>query len=255
MRVRIRYSKQGRMKYIGHLDMMRFFQKACRRAGIDVAYTEGMSPHMSMSFALPLGVGMTSDSEYVDVDLSEPLTEKELLERLNRSRPDGIRFTAARQIGIGKAHKGMSLTARADYSLTFREGYSWDEGWTEAFEKWLEQDEIPVVKKGKRTEKVINIRPLIFGVKPGPCGSESGPDIRLALSAGQESNLRPELVMQAFAEGTGREWSPFIFLINRDELYADVGKGGEHDFVPLIDLGTELTEERIRTPDQENGSC
>ena len=55
MRVRVKYSKQGLMRFIGHLDMMRYFQKACRRAGIDVTYTEGLSPHMSMSFALPLG--------------------------------------------------------------------------------------------------------------------------------------------------------------------------------------------------------
>ena len=56
------------MKYIGHLDMMRFFQKAIRRAGIDVAYSEGFSPHMIMSFAYPLGVGMTSSGEYFDLE-------------------------------------------------------------------------------------------------------------------------------------------------------------------------------------------
>ena len=95
MRMRIRYYKQGLMKFIGHLDMMRYFQKACRRAGIDVTYTEGMSPHMSMSFAFPLGVGMTSDSEYVDVDINTPVPCDEIIERLNRSAPEGIRLMQA----------------------------------------------------------------------------------------------------------------------------------------------------------------
>ena len=63
MRVRIKYSKQGLFKFIGHLDMMRCFQKLLRRAGVDVTFSEGYSPHMVMSYAFPLGVGMTSDPE------------------------------------------------------------------------------------------------------------------------------------------------------------------------------------------------
>ena len=66
------------MKYIGHLDMMRFFQKAIRRAGIDVAYSEGFSPHMIMSFAYPLGVGMTSSGEYFDLEINTPLSTAEM---------------------------------------------------------------------------------------------------------------------------------------------------------------------------------
>ena len=56
MKVRIKFRKQGVMKFIGHLDVMRYFQKAIRRADIDIAYTEGFSPHMILSFAAPLGV-------------------------------------------------------------------------------------------------------------------------------------------------------------------------------------------------------
>ena len=69
MRVRVKFSKSGAMKFIGHLDVMRYFQKAMRRAEIDIAYSEGMSPHMIMSFAQPLGVGLTSDGEYMDVEV------------------------------------------------------------------------------------------------------------------------------------------------------------------------------------------
>ena len=66
MKIRVKFSKHGAMKFIGHLDIMRYFQKAIRRAEIPIVFTEGFSPHMVMSFANPLGVGLTSDGEYLD---------------------------------------------------------------------------------------------------------------------------------------------------------------------------------------------
>ena len=263
MRVRVKYSKQGLMRFIGHLDMMRYFQKACRRAGIDVVYTEGLSPHMSMSFALPLGVGMTSDSEYVDVDLVHDISGREIVDRLNESVPEGIHFLDARQIPVGKAYKGMTLAARADYTLRLKDSFHdcgdrqpsgqteslhdceprtecgsndprrthWDCTWREGFQRWLEQPVIMVMKKGKKTEREINIRPLIYEFR------FEGADLILGLSAGLDRNIRPELVMQAFADQTGRQFGASLFAINRDEVYADLGKGAQHDFRSLIDLG------------------
>ena len=63
MKVRIKFAKEGMMKFIGHLDIMRYFQKAIRRAELPIAYSEGFSPHMILSFAAPLGVGITSLGE------------------------------------------------------------------------------------------------------------------------------------------------------------------------------------------------
>ena len=57
MKVRIKFAKEGMMKFIGHLDIMRYFQKAIRRAELPIAYSGGFSPHMILSFAAPLGVG------------------------------------------------------------------------------------------------------------------------------------------------------------------------------------------------------
>lgn len=61
LKVRIKFRKQGNMKFIGHLDIMRYFQKVMRRADVDIRYSEGFSPHQIMSFAAPLGVGLTSN--------------------------------------------------------------------------------------------------------------------------------------------------------------------------------------------------
>ena len=58
MKIRIKFAKIGPVKYVGHLDMLRYFQKLMRRAGIDITYSEGFNPHQKMSFAAPLGVGV-----------------------------------------------------------------------------------------------------------------------------------------------------------------------------------------------------
>ena len=60
MRVRVKFEKTGIMRYVGHLDLMRFFQKAVKRANLPIRYSEGFNPHQIMSFAAPLGVGLTS---------------------------------------------------------------------------------------------------------------------------------------------------------------------------------------------------
>ena len=86
MKVRIKFSKNGPIKFIGHLDVMRYFQKAIRRAEIDIAYSKGFSPHQIMSFAQPLGVGVESDGEYVDVELNSAVSSLDVKNRLRVSR-------------------------------------------------------------------------------------------------------------------------------------------------------------------------
>ena len=82
------------MKFIGHLDMMRYFQKAVRRANIDICYSEGYSPHQIMSFAAPLGVGITSDGEYFDIEVNSSLSSKESIEAFNQTMVDGVEVTS-----------------------------------------------------------------------------------------------------------------------------------------------------------------
>lgn len=252
MRVRIKYTKQGLMKYIGHLDMMRAFQKQLRRSGADVVFTEGFSPHMSMSYAFPLGVGMTSDSEYVDLDLNLSSSGKELIALLNETSPEGVHFLDARKIPLGKANKGMALVAAADYTLSLKEASSLPEDWRERLKAWLSQEEIKVVRKTKKNEREINIRPLIFscftdpppriiqGIADREAFSERRGELALQLSAGSEENLRPDLFMEAFFRDQGWAYHPGIFLVNRDEVYARKPGEGESAFVPLIGLGEEI---------------
>ena len=78
------------MKFIGHLDVMRFFQKVMRRADVPIAFTGGFSPHMIMSFANPLGVGVTSDGEYFDIELTQEIDMNAAVERMNQVMVEGM---------------------------------------------------------------------------------------------------------------------------------------------------------------------
>lgn len=111
MKARIKFRKYGCMKFIGHLDIMRFFQKVMRRADIPIAFTGGFSPHMIMSFANPLGVGVTSDGEYFDIELTEAIDMKAAVVRMNQVVVEGIDIVNMVPISDDKKQTGMSIVA------------------------------------------------------------------------------------------------------------------------------------------------
>ena len=89
MRVRLKFFKYGTMKYIGHLDMLRYFQKAFRRAHVPMKYSEGFNPHPVMSFAAPLGVGITSEGEYLDIETDKDVDLNALVSDINSQMVEG----------------------------------------------------------------------------------------------------------------------------------------------------------------------
>ena len=122
MKVRIKFSKHGSMKFIGHLDIMRYFQKAMRRADVAICYSGGFSPHQIMSFAAPLGVGITSNGEYMDIETEDTEDLSTMKERLNSVMAEGIQIRRVIKLPDSAAN-AMSIVAAADYTLTFRAGY------------------------------------------------------------------------------------------------------------------------------------
>lgn len=240
MKVRIKFEKSGSMKFIGHLDIMRYFQKAVRRAGIDIAYSGGFSPHQVMSFASPLGVGITSEGEYMDIEVNEQseaneasnsrTADKLTVDNLNSVMVEGVKVLSLRKLSE-KAKNAMSVVAAADYEVKFREGYEPDISWQDFFDDFYKKEEIIILKKTKKSEKEINIRPLIYDM------SLSKDCIFMKLGSGSANNLKPELVLEAFSEYAGFELSEFSLLIHRKELYADLGDEDRHEFVSLEMLG------------------
>ena len=118
MRVRMRFTKEGALKFIGHLDTMRYFQKLMRRANIPIAYSAGMSPHQIMSFALPLGIGDESSGEYADIELTESVKSTDALLALQNAGVDEIRILSFKELP-DHAKNAMSSVEAADFTVSF----------------------------------------------------------------------------------------------------------------------------------------
>ena len=222
------------MKFIGHLDIMRYFQKAIRRAEIPIAFTSGYSPHMIMSFANPLGVGLTSDGEYFDIELTESIASKEAVRRLNEQMVDGMEIVSFVQIPDDKKSKGMSIVAGADYLSSVKNG-SLTEDLAEKLEAFYAQNEICVVKKTKKSEKEVDIRPMIYKLECRNGG------IYMRVAAGSVQNLKPELVTEAFVRYLGMEADAVTFTHHSLETFAESEDAdGKTVLVPLDALGTEI---------------
>lgn len=233
MKTRMRFVKCGSMKFIGHLDCMRFFQKAIRRAKLDVAYSKGYSPHQLMSFASPLGVGVTSDGEYIDVEFySLPdLSMPELVTYLNQFMTDEI-FVTDIEIMPDGFKNSMSLLIAADYMVVEKEAGVFPKNWQEKWLSFMEQQEIVIEKKTKKSVKEVDIKPHIlawdfsmdaFAEKNGEnygtlhCDYE-GNSLFMRLTSGSETNIKPELVMQAFYAFCESELEPYSYQIHRMQM-------------------------------------
>ena len=232
MNIRMKFKKHGCMKFIGHLDIMRYFQKAIRRAEIDIAYSEGFSPHMIMSFAAPLGVGLTSEGEYVDLQVHSCESSKAAIKALNSVMVEGMEVVSFKLLPE-TVKNAMASVAAADYFVNFREGYA-PENWKEKFESFLQKEEMLIVKKTKRSEAEVDLKPMLYKAEIRDEG------IFMQTACGSVNNLKPELVMEAFAKEAGIELAPFALEVCRLEVYADLGDETAKKLVPLEELGEDI---------------
>lgn len=243
MKTRMRFTKTGSLKFIGHLDCMRFFQKALRRAKLDVAYSQGYSPHQLMSFASPLGVGVTSDGEYIDVEfhtLPEDKSLQELTDYLNEYMTEEI-FVTQIEIMPKGFKNSMSLLRTADYMIVEKEAGIWPEDYKEKWLSFINQPHIFVTKRTKKTIKEMDIRGNIlaesfslleFSGKTGEdygvlhCQYE-GNAIYIQLTSGSADSVKPELVMDAFYRFCGLELPAHKLQVHRLQMhFSDVQKKG-----------------------------
>ena len=233
MKVRIKFTKTGPVKFIGHLDTMRYFQKAVRRSELPAAFSGGYSPHMIMSFAAPLGVGMESLAEYFDMELTEEIPCDEIVERLNREMADGFSVIQTAVAAEGKAGNAMALVAAADYLITFREGKAPAGAWLEKLPEFLNQPVIETEKETKKGVRLIDIRPFIYEMK------ELDGGIFVRLASASSNYTRPDTVMKAFYAFLGEEMPEYAFQTRRLEVYADQGTEEAPRFVTLLTAGEQ----------------
>ncbi len=234
MKIRIKFEKDGVMRYIGHLDIMRYFQKSMRRAEIDICYSTGFSPHQIMSFAAPLGVGHISYGEYFDIEVHSHNGAKDMMDRLNAVMVPGIRIASVKLLPEGTGNAMASVSA-ARYLLEPKENAGEKIDFAEYSASFLAQDAILVKKQTKKQEMTMDIKPHIYEWIP----KENG--VEIFVDASSSGNIKPTLALEAFYGFCGiSDFDPITYQITRLETYLNEGTENTPVFKPLDSAGEDF---------------
>ncbi len=234
---RVRFSKHGAIRYIGHLDVMRYFQKLLRRAEIDVAYTNGFSPHAITTFAQPLGVGIESDGEYMDIRLNSEISCEELKKKINDSSVSGIQALSVKRLPDDTGN-AMASVAAAEYYISFKPGKDPDiiKDTDQACIKklinvFLSQNEIILVKEGKAGLREIDIKDRIYDFS----WDEDEECFHALLDASSGYNIKPSSLMSLFVEKSGGMLEDNSLMIYRADTYT---RDTEGKLVSMVEVGS-----------------
>ncbi len=238
MKIRVKFRKYGAVRFIGHLDVMRFFQKALRRAEIDVKYTSGFSPHPIMTFASPLGVGLESNGEYMDIECESVTDSQDMKRKLNQASAPGIEVISVKELPK-EAGNAMASVAAAEYTIRFREGRMPCLDFSAKIPQFLSQEQVFVEKETKTGHKEVDIRPGIYEMSV--CLQEGGGlAIHMVVDASSAGNLKPAKVMEAFCKASGCSLEENALQITREEVFTWALENGEKKLVPLEEIGTDI---------------
>ncbi len=200
---RVFFSKTDRAKYISHLDLYRVFQRAIVKSKLPVWYTEGFNPRLYIQFMLPLSLGQEGLREAADFRLTEDVAPEEVTERLNAALPLDLRITET-SVPVMK----NTDIAEAEYEIEAELD-------REKFTQFAESEHIFVEKKTKKGVAEIDLKPHVKNL-------EIGDKIRVRLPAGNEFNINPALLFEAFEKQTGEKIKRL--KITRTNIFAQNGE-------------------------------
>ena len=214
----IKFSKEGNIRYISHLDLLRLFKRSFKRAGIRLIYSQGFNPHPKMSFAQPLSLGYSSSGEYLEFDTTEPYPTEFIRESLGSIMPGGISIFSCSELPVtGKTL--ASLTEAASYEVFIPLAPDVQKDIKAIVHEYHSQDKILVMKHQRKTGKdlEIDIKPMIMSIEGMVCNNNIM--ITMRLSAGSTANLSPEMVLSSFSEYAKVPYDRAEVPIHRTELY------------------------------------
>lgn len=219
MRYLIKYTKEGNIKFISHLDLMRTIQKVVKRAELPVQYSKGYHPHMAVAIAQPLGVGVYSSGEYMDLILEEEVVEEEIIDKLNGKTASGIKFIKAKKIveveNTKKLPQSMALIDACRYTvkIVYTDVTKLEEEMTTLFKK----EEWNTIKKSKKGEREVDIKTLIHEIKFWIKGNELV--LNMLITSGSREHLSADLVVSYIKENTACSDEDAFVDVKREEMY------------------------------------
>ena len=229
MKLRIKFSKKGPLRFIGHLDIMRYFQKAIRRSDIDIAYSTGFSPHQIMSFAAPLGVGVESEGEYFDIEANSVTTAEDMIARLNAEMAEGMTITGMR-ILPDNAKNAMASVKAASYRLNWKEGYSPEYSLSEAVSEFLSREEVLYTKQTAKSVIERNLKEAVYELK-----AMNEHTVYMLVDASSAGNVKPGAVIDCLAGFYGKTYDANAIQVTREDTFTDAPNG--EGFISLGEVG------------------
>jgi len=207
----LRFSRDENSCYVAHLDMMRIFERAVRRAGIECEYTQGFNPRPVMTFALPLGVGVESIDDYAHITLRKKTNPGEFLEKMNKSLPEGIKILGAKEITEPKKSLMASVCA-CEYLFLFK-------GIGRFKEIILSLDKMSVTKNSKGKKREINVKEYILSID-----SPDENSLSVMVKAGSQENLRPDLFLSSLIgmDGFTRKDALDTRIVRKKTVFEDL---------------------------------
>lgn len=248
MKLRVKFKKYGAVRFIGHLDIMRFFQKAIRRAQIDIAYTGGYSPHQIMTFAAPLGVGLTSNGEYMDIEVNSMLSCEDIMQRLNAVSVPGIEIVSV-SVLPENAGNAMASVAAASYSVRFRDGrspFASTDAVPALLDHFMERESIPIIKTTKKGTRELDLKPGIFTLL------WKDDAFYMLVDASSAGNIKPTQVIEAFMEDCQLSLPENALLITREDVFTNIGTPETPQLLPLSAVGSDFLPDE--NPSAQNPS-
>ena len=191
------FEKGERLRHIGHLDIQRAMQRALRRSGLPVSYSQGFNPHILVTFASALSTGAAGKREIMDVTLDREIAPEDFMEAMNAALPPDMQLVDARAME-DKHPALMSLLTAADYTIRLLDAET-AEKCLAAIPAFLEQESIMAMRKTKRGLHECDIRPLIHALR-----AEDGA-IRAVLALTEASACKPDMLVSALCGFAGCE--------------------------------------------------
>ena len=190
MKMIVVFEKSPRLRHIGHLDLMRAMQRALRRSGLPLRYSQGFNPHILLTFAAPLSVGMPGKREIMEVPIEGDMTGEAFLTKLSAALPPDLPAISA--VPVDDRHPApMALLTAAIYQAELE---TVPEGFSETVDKYLAQKEIPAIRKTKTGMKPCDIRPMIYGL------SLNGNTLTMVLALCEQATCKPDLLLSSLFE-------------------------------------------------------
>lgn len=217
-RYAIKFNKEGVIRYISHLDLLRLFKRSFKRVEIKLQYSQGFNPHPKMSFAQPLSLGYTSSAELLEFDTVNPHLTDEIVGKLNTVMPEGIRVLSCEE--LPKEGRSLAaLTNSASYEILIPVEDSFKKDCSVLADQYLSQQQIKIMKHQRKSGKDIevDIKPMIFEMN----GMVDNNLIMITckIAAGSTENLSPEMVLSTFCDFAGISYDRADILINRTRIY------------------------------------